>query len=94
MRQTLVHTIITSIPVMMGFLLNFGVMLLVLPIAALVLHWLWNDIAAALHHTHLAITYWHSLKLCFFIYLLKYLLSIEVTIKTNPQRTDSRYRPY
>ncbi len=64
--------------ILCGFLLCLPLV----PLAAVFFMWLWNDASIYLH-TNYSITYWQALKLCFFIYVLKGLLTARVNVSTG-----------
>jgi len=63
-----------------GFYLVF---LIFLPFLAIFFELAWNTTMSYLHLPENEITYWQSLKLSFFIFMAKALLSGTVSLKSN-----------
>jgi len=61
---------------------SFVLFLAFIPLVALFFLWLWNDVMLYLHLPH-TITYWQSIKLCFFIYVIKGLFGMKVTASSS-----------
>ncbi len=67
-------------------LLGLLMLLLVVPLISLFFLWFWNDVVRYLNIPH-TITYWQSLKLCFFIYIIKSLFTINVHTSISKQQS-------
>lgn len=64
--------------VVSGFLL----FMLFLPIAALFFMWFWNQLCNYVDVIHV-ISYWESVKLCFYIYIVKALFSANISVSNS-----------
>lgn len=71
--------VVTIILAILGSLLLGCVFL---PLAALLLMGLWNELASCLHSTNI-IGYWPSMKICFLAYFLKCLFGIEFSMTSK-----------
>ena len=67
---------------LMVALMGFFLFIPLVPILAFFFKLIWNDVMSYLQ-LHYMITYWQSLKLCFYLYIFRGLLSINVKVSQH-----------
>lgn len=66
------------------------IFLVFLPFSALFFELAWNAVMSYLHLINNEINYWQSLKLCFFICMLRAFLKVKIELGQNKKQSSIR----